>query len=425
MNYDVIVIGGGPAGMFAALTAKKYSEKVLLIEKNNELGKKLLITGGGRCNFTNTATQDKFIANIPGNGRFLYSILNQFSNTDLINFVENNLKIQTMIEDDGRVFPISNKANSLVNSLKNYLIENNVEIIYECILEKIIIDNSKIVGILINNNRVIKGRTVILATGGISYPMTGSTGDGYQIVEKLGHLINEVFPSSVPLLSEDLFITNKELQGISLKDVKLYLYDENNKCVNKTAGDIIFTHYGLSGPAILKISRYVAISNKKELKTNFKLKLDIFPDKSEEELFSRIEALITNNRGKNIYNGFKDLLPEKLLNYIIKINDIRTNKMNEISVVDIKKIINSMKNFIIFISGTRSIDEAIVTGGGIDIKQINPKTLESKLINGLFFAGEVLDVDANTGGYNLQIAFSTGYVAGKSASKFILDNIEL
>lgn len=424
MNYDVIVIGGGPAGIFAAVSAKQSFNKVLLIEKNRKLGKKMLITGGGRCNFTNISSNDKFIANIPNNGKFLYSILNQFSNTDLISFVKEKLNIEIKVENDGRVFPSSEKSISLVNSLVNYLKDIDVEVIYDCKVEDILTDNSKNIGVLIKENKFIYSKAVILATGGLSYPETGSTGDGYSIAKKLDHKITDLFPSSTPLISKDLFIINKELQGLSLKNIKLYLSDTDNRCIKEESGDIIFTHYGISGPAVLKISRYVSISYKKNKNISLKLLVDIFPNKTEEELIDQIKALVNRNHKKNLLNGLKDLLPEKLLKYIININNMGFKRMNELTLKDMKKIINNIKSFTIHISDTKPIEEAMVTGGGIDIKQINPKTLESKLIKGLFFAGEILDIDANTGGYNLQIAFSTGYVAGTSASKYSLKVIE-
>lgn len=415
MTYDILVIGGGPAGIFAAITAKQFGRKVLLIEKNKRLGKKLLITGGGRCNFTNVSTQDSFIANIPGNGRFLYSALNQFSNTDLINFVKEKLNLEIIIEDEGKVFPSSGKSKTVVNSLENYLNNIGVEIIYESVVNKIITDNIKVTGVILKDNRRIKGKNVIVATGGVSYPETGSTGEGYELVKELGHNITELFPSSVSLISEDKYIINRELQGLSLLGITLSLCDTNNKCIKKETGDIIFTHFGISGPAVLKISRSVTILHMKNGKIPLKILIDILPNETEEELINKIKDLIFRNPNKNVYNGLKDLLPEKLLKYIIEINYIGTKKMSELSKKDIKKVVNYIKKFPVNITDSKSLDEATVTGGGIDVKQVNPKTLGSKLIKGLFFAGEVLDVDAFTGGYNIQIAFSTGYVAGKSA----------
>lgn len=415
MNYDVIVIGGGPAGISAAITAKQTGKKVLLIEKNRRIGKKLLITGGGRCNFTNISPSETFIANIPGNGRFLYSALNQFSNTDLIDFFKVKLNIDIKVEEEGRVFPSSEKSSKVVNSLVDYLKTIGVKVMYETTVNMIVTDSSKVTGVALNNDKIINGEAIILATGGLSYPETGSTGEGYKIAKDLGHNIKELFPSSVSLISEDLLIKNKGLQGLSLVDKELSLFDTNNKCIKKEFGDIIFTHFGLSGPAILRMSRSVTVYHKKNGKVPLKLLIDIFPKDTEEELIMKIKNLVSKNPKKNLFNGLKDLLPEKLLKYIINSNDFKFQNMNELNIKDIKKIINDTKKFSVNISDTKSINEAIVTGGGIDIKQVNPKTLGSKLIKGLFFAGEVLDIDAYTGGYNIQIAFSTGYVAGKSA----------
>lgn len=413
--YDAIVVGGGPSGMFAAIGAKDENTKVLLIEKNNTLGNKMKISGGGRCNLSNTSDIDNLIKNIPGNGRFLYSALNQFSNNDVINFFENTLGVKTKVEDRGRVFPMDDNSKTLIDSLHSYLEKIGVDIIFNSTVKELIINNNKAEGVILEYNQKIIGRSIILATGGVSYPKTGSTGDGHFIAKAAGHHITDLFPSSVPLLSEDYAIKERLLQGISLRNVEISLYDSLNKLIKKEQGDMIFTHFGLSGPAILRISRYVYLT---QLNNNKPLKLliDILPDIGEIELTDDITKIITENSKKQLFNGFKGLLPEKLLLVIINmITDNPEKKLIELSIKEKQELVNLIKKFPVNVVGTKQLKEAIVTGGGINIKEINPKTLESKLIEGLFFVGELIDIDAYTGGFNMQVAFSTGFVAGKSA----------
>ncbi|MGD9678584.1 MAG: NAD(P)/FAD-dependent oxidoreductase [Vulcanibacillus sp.] len=419
MNYDVLIIGGGPAGMAAAIAAKQRGNKVLLIEKNIKLGLKMHISGGGRCNFTNICPIDKFIDNIPGNGKFLYSALNCFSNKDLIDFVEKDLKVKTSVEDHGKVFPASNKSETLIQALENYLDNIGVEIIYESSVIEIITDEIKVIGILLKGNRTIYGKSIVLATGGLSYSHTGSSGDGQRMSESLGHKVTQLFPSLVPLICSDFVISSKELQGLSLNNIELSLFNTDNKCVKREYGDMIFTHFGVSGPAVLKLSRNVSEIYKELGKVPLKLKIDLFPDETEDIILDKINNLIKEFPKKSTNNGLKDLLQDKFLRYIIKNENIELKKMIELNKNDINKIINKVKNFNLTISDTKPLEEAMITAGGIDIKEVNPKTLGSKLISGLFFAGEILDFDAYTGGYNIQIAFSTGYTAGISTNNYI------
>lgn len=417
MIKDVIVIGGGPSGIFAAIAASRNGAKVLLIEKNNRLAKKMSISGGGRCNLTNNSTIEKIIENIPGNGRFLYSALNQFSNSDTINFFEKELGVKIKVEDNGRVFPASDRSSTLIDALNKYLVHIGVEILFDAEVDKLLISDKRITGVQLKNGTVIKANSIVLATGGVSYPNTGSTGDGYRIARQLGHQITELYPSSVSLLSEDQIIKDRLIQGISLKDIELTLYNPNGKKEKSEYGDIIFTHFGLSGPAALKISRDVHFLYKKYGKQSLKLSINLFPEKNEEELYEMIGDLIANNPKKSLLNGFQGFLPEKLLKVIFNKNlSLIDKKMVELNKNDLNYLITSFNRFTIDVTGTKSINEAIVTGGGVSLKEINPKTLESKIVNGLFIVGELLDIDAYTGGFNMQAAFSTGFVAGKAAS---------
>lgn len=417
MIYDVVVIGGGPSGIFAAIAARNNGAEVLLIEKNNLLARKMSISGGGRCNLTNSSTVDKIIENIPGNGRFLYSTLNQFSNTDTIIFFEKELGIKTKVEDNGRVFPVTDRSSTLIEALNKYLINIGVEILYDTEVVELIIANKRIKGVQLNNGLAIKANSVILATGGISYPNTGSTGDGHRMASELGHQVTELYPSSVSLLSEDKFIKERLIQGITLKDIELTLYNPNGKKEKSEYGDIIFTHFGLSGPAALKISRNIHFLYTKYGELPLKISINIFPEKNEEQLYRMISDLIASFPKKSILNGFQGFLPEKLLKVIFNKNSsIIDKKMVELDKNDLNYLIESFKRFKINVIGTKSINEAIVTGGGVSLKEINPKTLESKIVKGLFIVGELLDIDAFTGGYNMQAAFSTGFVAGKAAS---------
>jgi len=418
MIYDVIVIGGGPSGIFAAIAAKKHGSKVLLIEKNNKLAIKMGISGGGRCNLTNNSATEKIIENIPGNGRFLYSALNQFSNNDTIVFFEQELGVKTKVEDNGRVFPKSDNASTLIEALNKYLINIGVEILYNTEVVELLSTNNQIEGVQLSSGVLTKCNSVILATGGLSYPNTGSTGDGYRMARHLGHQITELFPSSVSLLSDDQLITERLVQGISLKGVELTLYNPQGKKVKIENGDIIFTHFGISGPAALKISRNIYFMQKEYGNDQpFKLSINLFPEKDETELFKMISDLIANNPKKSLLNGFQGFLPEKLLKAIFNKNSLfMDKKMVELNKDDLNYLIAFFKKFTISITGTKLINEAIVTGGGVSLKEINPKTLESKIVKGLFIVGELLDVDAFTGGFNMQVAFSTGFVAGKAAS---------
>ena len=426
----VIVIGGGPAGMMAAITAKKSNNEVTLLEKNATLGKKLSITGKGRCNITSSLeNMDDFIKNTPGNGKFLYSSFRNFTNKDIIKL----LNIPTKVERGNRIFPVSDKAQDVVNAFEKQL--KGVKIIKDIKVEEILTENiddnnNNCCNHNFNNNenennnskstiiRAIGVKTnkgnyyadkIILATGGKSYPLTGSTGDGYEMAKKLGHTITEIKPSLVAMtVTKNSLQDCQELQGLTLKNVSIQLI-ENKKNIYKDFGEMLFTHFGVSGPIILSASSHLVRT--KMIKP--KIIVDMKPALSSEKLEDRILRDFKKYQNKEIKNALNDLLPQKMIPVIIRKSNINfEKKVNEITKEERKQLINSIKNFTIEIEGFRSIDEAIITAGGVSIKEINPKTMESKIVKGLYFAGEIIDVDAYTGGFNLQIAYSTGYTAG-------------
>lgn len=424
----VIVIGGGPAGMMSAIIASQSGNEVILIEKNNNLGKKLLITGKGRCNITSSLEMEEFIKNVPGNGKFLYSSFQNYTNTDIIKFL-NKQGLEVKIERGNRVFPITDKSQDVLKCFTKKLKELNVNIIYNAKVEEIITQNFqgntrnslKIKGVRLSNNEEIMADKVILATGGKSYPLTGSTGDGYKIAENLGHTVTKIKPSLVPLECYEQN-TCQDLQGLSLRNVKIKFQDiERDKIIYEDFGEMLFTHFGVSGPTILSGSAHlVRYKNIDNLLKNQKIKLsiDLKPALSGEKLNDRILRDFEQSKNKQVKNSLDKLLPQKMIGTIIKISKLNSEKqVNEITKVERKRLIHILKNFELHISKFRPIDEAIITSGGISVKEINPKTMESKLVKGLYFAGEVIDVDAYTGGFNLQIAYSTGYIAGKSISE--------
>ncbi len=406
---DVIIIGGGPAGMLAAISAAKSGNKVTIIEKMNSCGKKLLITGKGRCNITNSTDINGFIENTPCNARFLYSALNNFDNYDIINLLEEE-GVKTKVERGGRVFPVSDKAQDVLNALLNILKKLNVKILTNKEVKKIIVEDGQAVGVALQGDPLqqMKADKIILATGGKSYPVTGSTGDGYKIAKELGHTITEIKPSLIPLTSNDN--TCKELQGLSLRNVGAKL-KHNDKLIYEDFGEMLFTHYGVSGPVILSASaNLIRYKNVEELlKSNtIKLEIDLKPALSEEKLDARILRDFEEVKNKEFKNSLDKLLPQKLIPVVIERTKIdKYKRVNEITKEERAKIVKILKCFEITINGVRPIEEAIITSGGISIKEINPKTMESKIVQGLYFAGEIIDVDCFTGGFNLQVAWST------------------
>ena len=410
----VVVIGGGPAGMMSAISAARSGDKVVLLEKNNILGKKILITGKGRCNITSSLDIEDFINNIPGNGRFLYSAFENFNNKDIIEILKKE-GVSVKEERGNRYFPTSDRAEDVRMVLERETKKAGVDV-------KL---NSKVCGIEVADNRVksvvlengkIDADKIILATGGKSYPLTGSNGEGYEIAKNLGHTIKDVRGSLVPLIADKSVCSR--LQGLSLRNVGIILYDaEKDKKIYSDFGEMLFTHFGVSGPTILSSSahllRYKDV-DKKISNEKIVLKIDLKPALSFEQLDARILRDFTEVKNKQFKNSLDKLLPKKMIDVVIDKSKINPEKhVNEITREERMNLIKLLKCFEIRIDGFRPVDEAIVTAGGISVKEINPKTMESKLVSGLYFAGEIIDVDAYTGGFNLQIAYSTGFTAGK------------
>lgn len=416
----VVIIGGGPAGMMAGISAARSGNEVVILEKMNMLGRKLLITGKGRCNITSSLDISEFIQNIPGNGRFLYSCFEQFTNKDIIELLEKH-GVKVKEERGNRIFPVSDKSMDVLNAFIEELKKLKVKIITNARVEKILVSANKVTGVEYikdDNKNVENADKVILSTGGNSYKATGSTGDGYKIAKELGHTVTEIKPSLVPLVTrnESLELC-KALQGLSLKNVQIKVEDTlKSKIIYDDFGEMLFTHFGVSGPTILSSSAHLLrYKNVDELLKSDKiiLKIDLKPALSEEKLDARVLRDFEKDKNKFFKNSLNELLPQKLIDPVIRLSGINPNKqVNEVTKQERAKLVKLLKNFTITISGFRPIDEAIITSGGIAIKEINPKTMESKLIEGLYFAGEIIDVDAYTGGFNLQIAYSTGFVAG-------------
>lgn len=415
----VIIIGGGPAGILAAISAKQNNENVdvTILEKMNKIGKKLLITGKGRCNITSSLPMDEFISNVPGNGRFLYSSFQNYTNQNILELLHEN-GLQTKQERGDRIFPITDKSIDVLNILEKQLNKLGVVVKLNSKVEEILIEEDRVIGVKCNGQK-IQADKVILATGGKSYPLTGSNGEGYKMSEKLGHEITHIVPSLVPLVSKEKksYKVCLDLQGLSLKNVSIKLLDElKGKCIYSDFGEMIFTHFGVSGPTILSGSAHlVRYKNIKELMQDNKLTLqiDLKPALSEEKLDDRILRDFEKYKNKELKNALDDLLPQKLIPVVIQLSEIDPYKrVNDLKREERIKLGYCIKHLEVKINDFGSIDEAIITSGGISIKQINPKTMESKLVKGLYFAGEIIDVDAYTGGFNLQIAYSTGYTAG-------------
>lgn len=404
--------------MMAAIVAKQSGHQVILLEKMKSLGRKLLITGKGRCNITSSLGIDEFIKNTPGNGKFLYSCYQNYTNQDMIHFLkEQGLEIKE--ERGNRIFPVTDKSQDVLKCFTQKLKELKVEVRYDTRVTKLLIestvDNKKVIGVETNQGN-IEADKIILATGGKSYPLTGSTGDGYQLAKEVGHTITPIKPSLVPLEVYDKE-TCKELQGLSLRNVGIKLIDsEKEKEIYKDFGEMLFTHFGVSGPTVLSSSahlvRYREIDEKLRRRKVY-LAIDLKPALTEEKLDERIVRDFQSMPNKQFKNGLDKLLPQKMIPVIIEKSGINKNKpINGITKEERKRIVKLLKNFTIAIKSFRPIEEAIITSGGITIKEINPKTMESKKVEGLYFAGEIIDVDSYTGGFNLQIAYSTGYTAG-------------
>ncbi|MCI7029784.1 MAG: NAD(P)/FAD-dependent oxidoreductase [Clostridium sp.] len=400
----VIVIGAGPAGIMAAITAAE-NHKVVLIDSNEKIAKKLFITGKGRCNITNAKDIGDFFDYIPGNPHFLYSALYSFTNNDVIEMIENE-GTKLKVERGGRVFPESDKSSDIIKALSKKLSKAKVDIRLNSKVTDVFLENDIIKSVEINGSEIISADYFIIATGGASYPLTGSRGEGQVLAEKMGHKIIDLKPSLVPVeLNGDWF---KELIGLTLKNIKLDILDSKNKVKYSNQGEMKFTSYGISGPIVLSGSRFI------DYKDTYSISIDLKPSLDEKELDLRIQKDFKKYINKDFRNSLDDLLPQKMIPLIIKLSMIDPyKKVNEITKVERKNLVNAIKNIKGKVKGLRPLAEAIVTSGGVSTLEIDPSTMKSKIINNLSFAGEVIDVDAFTGGYNVQIALSTGYLAGK------------
>ncbi len=405
----VIIIGGGAAGLIAAGKAAERGKEVHIYEKNNMLGKKLYITGKGRCNITNTSDVEELMENIPGNPYFLYSAFYNLDSAATIKFF-NDIGVPTKVERGKRVYPVSDKAADVVAALENYVRKNKVKIHTDCAVDRVLIENGAVKGVKLRNGKEELADSVIVATGGLSYPGTGSTGDGYKMAKEAGHTVTKLYPSLVPLKCSQEFC--REMMGLSLKNTGLQIKDKKGKTLYKDFGEMLFTHFGVSGPMILSASRFLL----GKIDDGLKIYLDLKPALDEKALDTRILRDFEKYANKDFKNALDDLLPQKMIPVMIALSGIDENKkVHDITKAERKALVNNIKNLEIDVIGTTGYKEAVVTSGGVCVDEINPSTMESKLVNGLYFAGEIIDVDGYTGGFNLQIAFSTGFTAGINA----------
>ena len=409
MSKKVIVIGAGASGLMAAGTAAENGHNVVLVERNDKVARKVMITGKGRCNVTNNCTLiNDLIQNVPTNGRFLYGAFSKFMPIDTMEFFE-DMGVALKVERGNRVFPESDKAVEIVDALNAFSSDAGVKRI-KGRATSLVAENGEIKGVKLEDGEEISADAVIVATGGASYPLTGSTGDGYELAKQVGHTVTELKPSLVPLVCHEGFCT--DLQGLSLRNVEITVLDTDTyKEVYKDFGEMLFTHFGVSGPLVLSAS-----SHMKDIKPRkYEIHIDLKPALSYEQLDKRIQRDFLENSNKNFINALDALLPKKLVHVIVKLSGIKPAvKVNQITKQQRSELVNLLKDLKVTVNGFRPIEEAIVTSGGVSVKEIDPKTMESKLAKGLYFAGEVIDVDAYTGGFNLQIAFSTGKLAGSS-----------
>ncbi|MBR5614457.1 MAG: NAD(P)/FAD-dependent oxidoreductase [Clostridia bacterium] len=409
ITADVVVIGGGAAGMMAAGTAAGRGKKVILIEKNRILGKKMLITGKGRCNITNACEDvETLLENVTVNHTFLYSAFYGFTNADTVTFF-NNLGVETKVERGNRVFPVSDKSLDVVEAMSRFIKHSGVKVIHDSVNEVLTETNGSVCAVLTSKHGRISAKSVIVATGGLSYQGTGSTGDGYAFAKKLGHTVTDIIPSLVPLKVAESWVY--DLMGTSLKNIEITVVNKNNKKIYKDFGEMMFAHFGLTGPVILSASAHL----RPMMPDEYKIILDLKPALSEKELDTRLLRDFQKFNNRDFVNSLGDLLPQKLIYIVISLSGIEPRKkVNSITKEERKRLISVIKGIEFNVTDFCPIEQAIITSGGVSVKEIDSSTMESKKIPGLFFAGEIIDVDAYTGGFNLQIAFSTGRLAGLS-----------
>lgn len=413
---DVIVVGAGSSGLMATIQAAEQGVRVILIEKNPQAGRKLLLTGGGRCNVTNRTTKERLIEYIPGNGKFLYSALSQFDPEDIVAFFE-NAGVALKEEDHGRMFPTTDRSKTILDTLLATIKDLDVDILYQSPVSNIILnpERTNIKGVQLENGDIIEGKTLILATGGRAYPATGATGDAYGWVEQLGHTVSELYATEAPLLSSDSFITSKELKGTPLRDVEVTVWDGaiGGQAIVHHRMDMIFTHFGYSGPAILRCSGHVNLYLRETKDSVCHLSIDLIPDLSIEQL----EGYAQTHRDQQLITILKRWMPEKMAHTLTKQIQLPADKRyKQLDSDEPKRLWQAVKYFPMSAYGSQPIEKGFVTGGGVCTDEVNPSTMESRIIDGLYFCGELLDINGYTGGYNITAAFVTGTVAGRQAA---------
>lgn len=421
-HYDVLVIGAGTSGLMAAISAAEHGATVGVIEKNKFAGRKLLVTGNGRCNVTNNRDKEEIIAHIPGNGRFLYSAFYQYDNYDIMNFFRSK-GIALKEEDHGRMFPTTDKSRTIVNALVSILEDLNVDLHTDSPVDTVLYEDNQAVGVLLKNGKTIHGSRVIISTGGKAMPRTGSTGDGYAWAEKAGHTIKDLYPTEVPITSNEPFIQDRVLQGLSLRDINMSVLNKKNKAVVSHRMDMIFTHLGVSGPAVLRCSMFVLQTMKRDKTGKATLTIDSLPDLSKGELKRKLERLIKQDGDKSMKNALKPFGPERYLLFGLERLAIDSDRpYKTVTPKEVEGIVAFLKDFHFDVHGSLPIEKAFVTGGGVHTKEVNPKTMESKLMKHLYFTGEILDYNGYTGGYNITGAFITGRIAGMHAAQSVLSS---
>lgn len=416
--YDVIIIGAGPSGLMASIAAAENGRKVLVLEKGKKPGNKLAISGGGRCNVTNRLSQEEIIKNIPGNGRFLYGPFSVFNNEDIIDFFE-GLGVALKEEDHGRMFPVTNKAKDVVNALLTEMDRLQVVMKLETRVDRLLMDDEKILGVRLTSGEEIFAHSVILAVGGKAVPQTGSTGDGYPWAERAGHTITTLYPTEVPLLSDEQFIHSKELQGFALRDVAVSVLNAKGKTLITHQMDMLFTHFGLSGPAILRCSQFVVKERMKNGNAPVDMKIDSLPSMNEEQVYQMLNKTVRDDPKKQVNNSLKGVVPERWLHFLFDQAGISQSELGATMLAEkLRALAKLLKAFTMTVNGTQPMERAFVTGGGVSVKEIVPKTMASRKKDGLYFCGEILDIHGYTGGYNITSALVTGRIAGMNAAEF-------